>query len=845
MPGSLYDRLEPLLLQVSQPQRYAGVEMGAASRPDARLRCALVFPDLYEMGMAHTGFQLLYRLGNALDGVFLERAFAPWPDLGDRMRAEGIPLFTQETFSSVGEMPLVAFTLPTNLHATNLLYCLDLAGVPLLRTERGEEHPVVLAGGLGVSNPAPLTGFVDAFALGDGELLLPRVLELFRDRPALPRRGKLEALAAMEGFLVPGLTKGPARRVWLADLDDAPFDFDPILPAFPSAHHRLHAEVARGCARGCRFCEAGFWYRPWRERDAGAVRNFLLDRAPRSGFTEAGLLSLSTADYSAVEPLAEALAEGLREHRVSLSLPSLRIDAATLPLLERAREVRKSGLTFAPEAGASLRPALNKAITDDQILATVARAKALGWRTVKLYFMIGLPFEQEGHWEEIARLVERVRSVGMRSVTVHVANFVPKPWTPFQWAPAASAEHLEGARAFLRSRLPRRGVELKTADPAPSRVEAAVSRGDEATGAVLLEAYRRGCRFDNWTETFRADLWDALLPPARAFDPGEELPWERWVDSGLDRGFLLREWERAKAGQFSPPCTEQCLACGLGRKGEDLRFSEPLQVSSFEFRVSSPEAASCSVEEQLPNSATHMSRTADSDQPGQLALAEEGENSKLETRNSKLMDGGADNSQLATQNSQLMDGGADNSKLETQNSQLMDGGADNSQLATRNSQLMDGDADHSQLETRNSKLKYRYRLHLTKEGRARFLSTRHFVSFVTGGLLRAGVPLAWSAGFNPHPLVSTGPALPVGVASRDEVMEVWTQAAVAWPAVPFSAPGVRLLRAEEVEEKAPALSKALRGFRFREGGTEFILAPDASLRGRDLGRLVKLETVLA
>jgi radical SAM superfamily enzyme YgiQ (UPF0313 family) len=770
MPESVYPLLEPLLLQVSQPQRYAGVEMGAASKADAPCRAALVFPDLYEMGMAHTGLQLLYRLGNALDGVFLERVFAPWPDLGDRMKAEGIPLFTQETFSAVGDLPLVAFTLPTNLHATNLLYCLDLAGVPLRREERGEEHPIVLAGGLGISNPAPLVEIVDAFALGDGEILLLKALALFRDHPGLSRRAKLEALAAMEGFLVPGISKGPARRVWLPDLAQAPFDFEPLLPAFASAHHRLHVEVARGCARGCRFCEAGFWYRPWRERDAAAVLDCLLRRGPRSGFSEAGLLSLSTADYSAVEPLASALTEGLWEHRVSLSLPSLRVDAATLPLLEKAREVRKSGLTFAPEAGASLRPALNKAVTDEQILETVARAKALGWRTVKLYFMVGLPFETEAHWEELAVLVERVRGVGMRSVTVHVANFVPKPWTPFQWAPAASAEHLERARAFLRARIPRRGVELKLADPAPSRVEAAVSRGDEAMGAVLLEAYRRGCRFDNWTETFRPVVWDALLPPPPAFSEEAELPWERWVDAGLDRAFLLREWRRAREGKFSPACTEACLACGLGKRGEDLRFSVPLrEVQSPELRVQSEENAV------------------------------QGSGFRVES--------------------------------------VREDAGDPVHAPTR-SPL------NAQRSTAGSGTKFRYRLHLTKEGRARFLSYRHFVSFVTEGLLRAGVPLAFSQGFNPRPLVSTGPALPVGVESRDEVVEVWTRAAVEWGAVPFEAPGVRLWRAEPVLEGAPALSKAIEGFRYLEGGAEFTLAPAGTLRDRDRTHVVKLETLL-
>ena len=781
MTESLYARLEPHLLQVSQPQRYAGVELGTASKPGSTLRCALVFPDLYEMGMAHTGFQLLYRLGNTLDGVFVERAFAPWPDLGDRMKVEGIPLFTQETFAPVGEMPLVAFTLPTNLHPTNLLYCLDLAGIPLRREDRMAAHPVVMAGGLGVSNPAPLVDFVDVIALGDGELLFPKALELFRDRPSLSRREKLETLAAMEGFLVPGITRGPAKRVWLEDLDSGAFDFEPILPAYASAHHRLHVEIARGCARGCRFCEAGFWYRPWRERDAASVRGFLSRRAPRSGFSEVGLLSLSTADYGSIEPLASALAGDLREHHISLSLPSLRVDAATLPLMERVSEVRKSGLTFAPETGASLRPALNKSIADEQILETVARAKALGWRTVKLYFMIGLPFETEAHWEEIAVLVERIRALGMRSVTVHVANFVPKPWTPFQWAPAVSLERLEQARAYLRSRLPRRGVELKLADPAPSRVEMAISRGDEAMGMVILEAYRRGCRFDNWSETFRPEIWEALLPPPPTFDPGTELPWERWVDAGLDRAFLLREWERAQKGEFSPACNEACLSCGLGKRGEDLRFSSPIDSGS-KFQVS-------------------------------------GSGSEVQSSKFKVQ------SSVEVQSSEFR---VQRNRNEPETSYV------DPALSTLNSQL----------STAGIGTKFRYRLHLTKQGRARFLSYRHFVTFVTEALLRAGAPLAFSQGFNPHPLVSTGPALPVGVESFDEVMEVTAREAVDWGGVPIDAPGVRLLRADLLPAGAPALSKALAGCRYREGNAEFTLPPDGTLRDRPLARLVKIETLL-
>jgi radical SAM superfamily enzyme YgiQ (UPF0313 family) len=755
---TLYDRLQPLLPYVSQPQRYAGVEAGAYRKEAPRLKAALVFPDLYEIGMAHTGFQLLYHVGNSIPGVFLQRAFAPWTDLGDLMRQSGVPLFTVETFEAVGDMPLVAFTLPTDLHATTFLYCLDLAGIPLLRSGRGDSHPIVMAGGLAAANPAPLMDFVDVFAVGDGELLLPQALNLFLEHPEWGREKKLEALAGMKGFLVPEWSRGPARRVYLKDLDEGAFDFQPLLPAYPSVHHRFNVELMRGCAWGCRYCQAGYWYRPLRERSVAAVKTMLLGRAGRSGFTEVGLLSLSTADYGPVVSLASALLEGLAEQGVSLSLPSLRINSVTLPLLSRLQRVRKSGLTFAPECGASLRPHINKAITDDEILEAVAQAKSMGWRAVKLYFILGLPFETEAHLDEIGELVRKIRSTGIRGVTVHVANFIPKPWTPFQWAVVPTVEEIREKQAHLRRILPRRDAELKLADPVMSRVEAAFSRGDESLGRVLLEAYRQGCVFDNWDEIFKGDVWMRLLPPDIPPSPDGILPWERWVDSGITRDFLEREWERAQRGEFSSSCRTACLACGLGRAGEDLRISKAFQVPSSKFQVETPKPNPPEGHEEV------LLKPGSGPQPAACHLP--------------------------------------------------------------------------------PKARVRYLLHFTKTGPARWLSYRNYANFIVEGLLREGVPLAFTGGFNPHPVLHLGPALPVGIESRDEVLEIACRRTVDWPAVTFDASGISLRRADALPEAATPLSKRITGFRFLLSGAPVEFPPDILLKTYDPLQLEKTETRL-
>ena len=781
---SLYDRIETLLPRVAQPQRYVAVETGAHAVEAPRLKAALIFPDLYEIGMAHTGFQLLYHIGNSIPGVFLQRAFAPWPDMGQLMRENGIPLFTVESFDAVGEMPLAAFTLPTDLHATTFLYCLDLAGIPLRRGERKREHPIVMVGGLAAANPAPLMEFTDVFAIGDGEILLPQALYLFLEHSDWERGKKLEALARVEGFLVPGLSTHRARRVYLENLDDGPFDFAPMLPAYPSVHHRYNVELMRGCAWGCRYCQAGYWYRPLRERSAGAVAKALLGRAGRTGFTEVGLLSLSTADYSPIEPLAETLLTGLEEERVSVSLPSLRVSSTTLPLLARMQRVRKSGLTFAPECGASLRGHINKAITDDEILDAVKRAKALGWRAVKLYFILGLPFETPQHLEEIAALVRRVYATGIRTTTVHVANFVPKPWTPFQWAVAPSLEEMREKQSLLRSLLPGRGVELKMADPVMSWVEAHFSRGGENLSEVLLEAYRQGCLFDNWSEKFRPEIWSGLLQTPPSFALEDDLPWERWVDSGITGAFLKREWEKAVRGEFSPSCRASCLACGLGRAGEDLRISQEFKVPSSKFQVESREHRDPEIHEDAEEFKVQSSKF---------------QVKSRERRDPEMHDEGPSKP----------DSGRQPSGVSLQ-----------------------------------PEARVRYLLHVTKTGPARWVSYRNYANFVVEALLRAGVPLSFTTGFNPRPILHLGPALPVGIASRDEVVEIACRREVEWREVTLGTPGIVLRHAEALDQGTPALSKRLTSSHFLLDGVPMEILTGDSLKAHDPLRLEKVESRL-
>src|SRR5512134_3464359 len=565
---------------VQKPSRYSGSEVRRALLPweSAKIRVLLAFPDVYEIGMSHLGILLLYEILNSRPDTLCERVFAPWVDMEEHLRAEGLPLGSLESGRPAREFDILGFSLSYELTYTNVLTMLDLSGIPLSAGERGEEDPLVLGGGVCTLNPAPVESFFDALLVGDGEEAVLEILscaEAWKERKG-KRRELLEGLARIDGVYVPGVSAGVSRRV-LPDLSRSPLLPAPILPSMRVVHDRLSIEISRGCTRGCRFCQAGYVYRPVRERDPILLLRYLQEIAPRTGYDEVGLLSLSAADYGCIDRMITEAMETLSPERISVSLPSLRLDALSENTVRQIRKVRKSGFTLAPEAGTErLRQSVNKDIRDEELLRSAEWIFSNGWQSLKLYFMVGLPGETAADVASIGKLVKRTASVARRhgkrnSVTASLSAFVPKPHTPFQWERQIGKEEIEERVALVRAEVARdRNIEVKFHAPAVSELEGAFSRGDARLSDVLLRAYRLGARFDAWTESFRADAWRQAFAESgiewRDYlaerDPTGPLPWD-FVDAGIDREFLLSEREKARSGESTPDCrTGECSACG-------------------------------------------------------------------------------------------------------------------------------------------------------------------------------------------------------------------------------------------------------------------------------------------
>ncbi len=565
---------------VQKPSRYSGAEV----RPrliawdDARVRVLLAFPDVYEIGMSYLGILLLHEILNARPHTLCERIFAPWRDMEEHLRASGTPLGSLESDRPVRDFDVLGFSLCYELTYTNVLTILDLAGIPLERRERTASDPLVLGGGVCTLNPAPIAPFFDALLVGDGEEAVLEILQCVEEAKegATAREALLRRLSQVEGVYVPGVSSRVTRRV-LPDLNASPLLPDPILPAMRVVHDRLNVEISRGCTRGCRFCQAGYAYRPVRERDPVLLLRYLQETAPRTGYDEVGLLSLSAADYGSIDRLITEAMGTLSPERISVSLPSIRLDALRENTVRQIRKVRRTGFTLAPEAGTeSLRRSVNKEIRDDELLRSADWIFANGWQTLKLYFMVGLPGETAEDVAAIGRLAKRVASVARRygrrnSVTVSLSAFVPKPHTPFQWERQAGRAEIEERVAIVRSEVAReRSVEIKFHSPAVTELEGAFSRGDGRLAGVLLRAYRRGARFDGWTESFRPEAWRAAFEE-EGIDPRDlllerdrdaPLPWD-FVDAGIARDFLLAEREKARSGEITPDCRRgTCSACG-------------------------------------------------------------------------------------------------------------------------------------------------------------------------------------------------------------------------------------------------------------------------------------------
>ncbi len=595
-----------LLRQVNKPARYLGTEWNAIHKDweDNPARMAFIYPDLYEIGMSHLGLAILYGAVNETPGMLMERAFAPGPDLEALLRGKGWPLFSLESRRPLAAFDVLGFTLQYEMSYTTILNILALAGIPLLAEERGPQYPLVIGGGPGVANPEPVAPFFDAFLLGDGEEALPELLalvgELKKEGTIGDRRQVLRAIAGRHGFYVPALyqvtyhsdgtvaaveprQEGVPERVVkrvLPDLDAAYFPTRPIVPFLEVIHDRIMLEVMRGCTHGCRFCQAGAIYRPVRERDLEVLLRQAAELVRHTGHEEISLTSLSTADYSRVEELARRLAVAYAGQGVSISLPSLRVDAFSVRLAEAVQRVRKSTLTFAPEAGTQrLRDVINKGVSEDDIMTAAGEAFQAGWQAIKLYFMLGLPTEGEEDLLGIAALARRILEQGRRlapgkkpTVTVSVSSFVPKPWTAFQWEPQDRVEVIRDKQRLLRSHLKGPGLRFSWHEAEVSFIEAVLARGDRRLGPAIMAAWRQGARLEGWSEHFRYDYWAAAfretgLDPAfyanreRAED--EVFPWDH-LDFGVSKTFLQAERRRARDGQVTADCRSgRCSGCGV------------------------------------------------------------------------------------------------------------------------------------------------------------------------------------------------------------------------------------------------------------------------------------------